>query len=43
MEVHDEKTAFFIRRLPRGTHTLTYQLRAEIPGKFSALPTKASY
>jgi len=41
MEVHDEKSAFFVKYLPRGKHNLTYQLRAEIPGKFSALPTQA--
>ncbi|MHC2071158.1 alpha-2-macroglobulin family protein [Bremerella sp. T1] len=41
MELRDEKVAFFVRQLPRGKHTLTYRLRAEIPGKFSALPTVA--
>eukprot|EP00112_Aurelia_sp_Birch-Aquarium-sp1_P008562 Seg19468.1 transcript_id=Seg19468.1/GoldUCD/mRNA.D3Y31 product="UPF0192 protein all5100" protein_id=Seg19468.1/GoldUCD/D3Y31 len=41
MEVHDEKVCFFIRQLPRGKHSLTYRLRAEIPGKFSALPAMA--
>jgi len=42
MEVHDEKVCFFIRQLPRGKHSLTYKLRSEIPGKFSALPATAS-
>jgi hypothetical protein len=28
-----------MRRLPLGTRSLTYRLRAEIPGAFSALPT----
>jgi len=42
MELRDERVCFFVRRLPRGTHSLTYRLRAEIPGQFSALPTKAS-
>jgi len=32
---------FFIRRLARGKHSLSYRLRAEIPGIFSALPTRA--
>ncbi len=41
MEVHDEKVCFFIRQLPQGKHSLTYKLRAEIPGKFSALPATA--
>lgn len=40
-ELRDEKTAFFVRVLPRGTHSISYRLRAEIPGQFSALPTKA--
>lgn len=40
-ELRDEKTAFFITNLPEGKHTLTYELRAEIPGVFSALPTLA--
>ena len=29
-------------RLARGKHSVSYRLRAEIPGKFSALPTRAS-
>jgi len=41
MELRDEKVTFFVRQLPRGKHTLTYRLRAEIPGKFSALPAVA--
>ncbi len=39
-ELRDEKVAFFIRSLPEGEHTLKYQLKAEIPGKFSALPAR---
>ncbi|MCK9266340.1 MG2 domain-containing protein [bacterium] len=42
MEFRDEKVSFLTRVLPRGTHSLSYRIRAEIPGKFSALPTKAS-
>ena len=41
MELRDEKVAMFVRQLPRGRHNLSYRLRAEIPGKFSALPTRA--
>jgi uncharacterized protein YfaS (alpha-2-macroglobulin family) len=26
--------------LPRGKHSVSYRLRAEIPGKFSALPAR---
>jgi len=41
MELRDEKVALFVQNLPRGRHNLSYRLRAEIPGKFSALPTVA--
>ena len=41
MELRDEKVALFVRSLPRGRHNLSYRLRAEIPGRFSALPTRA--
>ncbi|HSG73281.1 MAG TPA: alpha-2-macroglobulin, partial [Planctomycetaceae bacterium] len=40
MELRDEKVAFFVRALPRGEHSVSYRMRAEIPGKFSALPTR---
>ena len=33
MEVRDEKVCFFARELPRGKHSLSYRLRAEIPGR----------
>jgi len=39
-EYRDEKVVFFVQRLARGKHSLSYRVRAEIPGKFSALPTK---
>jgi alpha-2-macroglobulin len=39
-EYRDERVAFFAERLPRGTHNLSYRVKAEIPGHFSALPTK---
>ncbi|NNC90331.1 MAG: alpha-2-macroglobulin [Akkermansiaceae bacterium] len=41
MELRDERVAMFVRSLPRGRHNLSYRLRAEIPGTFSALPTRA--
>jgi uncharacterized protein YfaS (alpha-2-macroglobulin family) len=42
MEPRDQTVDFFIRALPRGTHTLRYQLRAEAPGSYKALPAEAS-
>ena len=42
MELRDERVTFFVRALARGKHSLSFRMRAEIPGKFSALPTKAS-
>ena len=41
VEYRDQKVAMFVRALARGKHSLSYRLRAEIPGKFSALPTRA--
>jgi hypothetical protein len=41
VEFRDQKVAFFVRRLARGKHSVSYRLRAEVPGKFSALPAKA--
>ena len=40
MELRDERVAFFVRALARGKHSLSYRMRAEIPGKFSALPAR---
>ena len=42
VEFRDERVAFFVRQLMRGKHSISYRLRAEIPGQFSALPAKAS-
>jgi uncharacterized protein YfaS (alpha-2-macroglobulin family) len=42
MEPRDQTVDFFIRALPRGTHMLRYQLRAEAPGSYKALPAEAS-
>ncbi len=41
MELRDDRVSFFVQRLARGRHSLSYRVRAEIPGKFSALPTQA--
>ncbi len=41
MEPRDQTVDFFIRVLPRGTNTLRYQLRAEAPGIYKALPATA--
>ena len=38
MELRDEKVDFFVHRLRQGKHSLTYRLRAEVPGRFNALP-----
>jgi uncharacterized protein YfaS (alpha-2-macroglobulin family) len=40
MELRDDRVCFFVRRLARGKHSVSYRLRAEIPGRFSALPTR---
>lgn len=42
VEFRDERVCMFVRALARGNHSVSYRMRAEIPGKFSALPTKAS-
>jgi uncharacterized protein YfaS (alpha-2-macroglobulin family) len=42
MELRDDRVSLFVTRLARGKHSISYRLRAEIPGRFSALPTKAS-
>ncbi len=42
VEFRDNRVVFFARALARGKHSVSYRMRAEIPGKFSALPTRAS-
>ncbi|MGW8257056.1 MAG: alpha-2-macroglobulin family protein [Thermoguttaceae bacterium] len=42
VEFRDNRVVFFSRALARGKHSVAYRMRAEIPGKFSALPTRAS-
>ncbi|MBX9788870.1 MAG: alpha-2-macroglobulin [Pirellulales bacterium] len=38
VEYRDNRASFFVRRLARGLHSTRYRLRAEIPGRYSALP-----
>ena len=40
-EFRDNRVVFFVSRLARGKHSVAYRMRAEIPGRFSALPTRA--
>jgi hypothetical protein len=42
VEFRDNRVVFFARALARGKHSVSYRMRAEIPGQFSALPTRAS-
>ena len=37
-EFRDKKVAFFITKLPQCRHTLTYELRSEVPGAFYGMP-----
>jgi alpha-2-macroglobulin len=41
VEFRDERVAFFAGTLARGKHSVSYRLRAEIPGRFHALPARA--
>ena len=41
VEFRDNRVVFFVNSLARGNHSIAYRMRAEIPGNFSALPTKA--
>ena len=40
VEFRDNRVCFFVSNLARGKHSVSYKLRAEIPGSFSALPAK---
>jgi uncharacterized protein YfaS (alpha-2-macroglobulin family) len=42
VELRDNRVTFFVRSLARGQHSVSYRLRAEIPGRFSALPARGS-
>jgi hypothetical protein len=37
-DVRDDRIAFFVRRLPAGKHVIEYNLRAQTPGRYNALP-----
>lgn len=39
-EFRDQKAAFFISRLSQGKHMIRYELRAEVPGTFHAMPNQ---
>jgi uncharacterized protein YfaS (alpha-2-macroglobulin family) len=41
VEFRDNRVTLFTRQLARGRHSVSYRMRAEIPGRFSALPTRA--
>lgn len=40
-ELRDQKAVFFISKLNQGKYILRYELRAEIPGEFHAMPNQA--
>ena len=40
VEFRDDRVCFFASRIPQGRTTVSYRLRAETPGRFSALPTR---
>ena len=40
VEYRDDRVCFFASRIPQGRSTVSYRLRAETPGRFSALPTR---
>jgi hypothetical protein len=42
VEFRDDRVSLFATKLARGKHSVSYRLRAEIPGQFSALPTRVS-
>ncbi|MEM9353891.1 MAG: MG2 domain-containing protein [Planctomycetota bacterium] len=42
VEYRDDRVNLYATRMPRGRHSVTYRLRAETPGAFSAMPTSIS-
>jgi uncharacterized protein YfaS (alpha-2-macroglobulin family) len=40
VEYRDNRVTFFVYRLSQGKHAVSYRMRAEQPGSFSALPAK---
>ena len=41
-QLRDDRVSFFLRHLNRGRHSVSYRMRAETPGRFSALPTRGT-
>jgi hypothetical protein len=39
-EFRDQKAAFFIDHIKQGKHLIRYELRAEVPGEFHAMPNQ---
>ncbi|MBP9854470.1 MAG: hypothetical protein KBD53_06355 [Candidatus Omnitrophica bacterium] len=39
-ELRDQKAAFFVDQLKEGKHLISYELRAEVPGTFHAMPNQ---
>lgn len=39
-EFRDDRVNFYVPNLARGNHSVSYRLRAETPGRFSALPAR---
>ncbi|MEM9184949.1 MAG: MG2 domain-containing protein [Planctomycetota bacterium] len=42
VEYRDQQVNLFLRTLPRGKRSVNYRLRAEAPGRFSALPAEVA-
>ena len=40
-ELRDRKVALFLDKLPQGVWEIRYEMRAEVPGTFHALPEKS--
>ncbi|MDO4550159.1 MAG: MG2 domain-containing protein [Planctomycetia bacterium] len=40
VEYRDNRVVFFVQKLAKGKHSVSYQIRAEQPGSVSALPTR---
>ena len=41
-ELRERKVALFVDKLPQGIWELSYELRAEVPGEYHALPVLGS-
>ncbi len=41
MELRDTMVSFFVTYLKQGKHTISYKLRAEIPGTFNIMPSQS--